>query len=453
MTDLDIIAKSLRARLLSTVITVLLLAVPAAILLVLMTTRAGARSAFERGAGNMHVVISGNTSPVASVLENVFYAGVPQTVIPFEKWTELRQDRRAAFVIPVLQGDSVGGFPTVATTADMFSAPAPAAAVSPVAGDAASPATDSRRRNEPPPPFMPDGQRPFELASGRFFAPGEAGTFDVVLGAVAARGLRKGVGDQLVMAHGAAGETPSHTHDDHPFTVVGVLRPTGTPHDRAVFITLESTWIVHADENRRVAARRGGPAFVEPEAGNLTPAEKPVSSLYVRGRTPVAADGVRRSAEAMGLGGALVGPAVTRLFRIVGGLDPILVGLVVLVALSGAASITLAMYNSMDQRRRQTAVLRVLGASRPRVFAMVLTESAAIGIAGGVLGALLAQGAMAVVARVLLDAAAVAVPFWLDPLDVLLVFCGSVMLACGAGLLPALLAYRTPVVLGLRQAA
>lgn len=450
MTDLSIILKSLRARSFSTVITVLLLAVPAAILLVLLATRAGARSAFERGAGNMHLVVSGNTSPVAAVLENIFYAGMPQSVVAFEKWSAFQRDPRVAFAIPVLQGDNVGGFPTVATTRQMFVAPEAAAPADP-------PPADSRRRREPAPPFLPDGVSPFTLAQGEFFRTGAAapdGTFDVVLGAAAARGLGKTVGDRLVLSHNApTGDGPAHTHDEHPFTVVGVLRPTGTPHDRAVFITLESTWIVHADEVRAVTARRAGTEHVEPTPANLTPAEKPVTALYVRGRTPVAVSDIAATATEMSLGAAKVGSAVSRLFKIAAGLDPILLGLVIVVAVSGAASITMAMVNSMDQRRRQTAVFRVLGASRPRVFAMVLTESAFIGVAGGLLGAALAQGAMALISRVLLEAAAIAVPVWLDPVDVILVFCASVLLACGAGLMPAALAYRTPVVRSLRPFA
>ena len=54
--------------------------------------------------------------------------------------------------------------------------------------------------------------------------------------------------------------------------------------------------------------------------------------------------------------------------------------------LSSGIGVMLSLYNSMEQRRSQIAVLRVLGASRQRVFAMVLTESAVLGLLGVVVG-------------------------------------------------------------------
>ena len=71
---------------------------------------------------------------------------------------------------------------------------------------------------------------------------------------------------------------------------------------------------------------------------------------------------------------------MVRLFAIVGSIDEILLAMAVAVLVSAGIGILLSLYNSMEMRRRQVAVLRVLGTSAARIFGMVLAEAALIGI-------------------------------------------------------------------------
>jgi putative ABC transport system permease protein len=109
-----------------------------------------------------------------------------------------------------------------------------------------------------------------------------------------------------------------------------------------------------------------------------------------------------------------------------------------------------ALYNSMEQRRRQIAVLRVLGCSRPRIFGLVLTESAILGILGAAGGLLLSLVAGAIVAAIMRERLGLIITPAYTPDWVIAVLVGAVVLSALAGTVPAVMAYRTSVVKNLK---
>jgi putative ABC transport system permease protein len=139
-----------------------------------------------------------------------------------------------------------------------------------------------------------------------------------------------------------------------------------------------------------------------------------------------------------------------RLFVIVSNVDVIFRAMAVIVLLSSAIAIMLALYNSMNERRRQIAVLRVLGSSRGRIFGLVITESALLGVLGAGAGLVLALvGGIAAAAVLRSRIGLVIRPAW-SPDWVLPVLVGAVLLAALAGLVPAVMAYRTSVAKNLK---
>jgi putative ABC transport system permease protein len=481
MTDLTIVTRSLKARLFSTATTVLLVGVAVGLMLVLLSMRDSGRRAFERGTGNMHILVSADSSPLVSVLNSVFYANAPARALPWDKYLQIAADPRLDFAVPVQQGDSFRGFPTMGTVPEFFTR------------------------------FQPERGEPFALAEGKFLEQ----TFDVVLGAEAAGATGLKVGDQLYITHGitrrghapvagdrpgagpprdaghahaheaghtqdqgaksAAGDKPASAgapavesaedsgddiHDEFPFTVRGVLQPTGSAHDRAVFITLDASWVVHADERRHQAAEASGKAVEEPTPGNLRPEEKLITGIYigVKGRAgsdlpplvPVVFNELRRDVS---LTVALPGQQILTLFQIVGNIDRILLGIAGVVMVSSSLAIMLALYNSMNERRRQIAVLRVLGASRGRIFGLILTESAVIGLVGAAAGVAIAVLALQVVSAIMKARLGLVIEPAMPLLPVMVVASGAVLLACAAGMIPAFMGYRTSVARSLRPVA
>lgn len=235
MSDLTIILRSLRSRLFATVTTIAMVAVAVALMITLLTMKDSGQRAFLRGGGSMHLLVSADSSPLTAVLNGVFYANPPRASLAWAKYEQIASSFPWEWAIPTQLGDSYRGFPALATTRGYLDE------------------------------FRPDPHRAWEFAEGRAFER----PFEVVLGAEAARGTRARVGSTLILTHGAPGaggaaaaaagsgatadDHHDHEHDDFPYTVVGILEPTGTPHDRLLITDLTSSWIIHAHDRRHMA--------------------------------------------------------------------------------------------------------------------------------------------------------------------------------------------------------
>ncbi len=445
MTDWTIIRRSMTSRMFSTVTTVITVAVAVALMLVLLSMRDAGEKAFSRGGGNMHYLLSADSDPMASVLNAVFYARTPQRKIPwasFQKLVSEYQERKGIpleYAIPIQQGDSFHGYPVLATTEEFFSK------------------------------FMPTPTVGWSFREGRAFN----GDFEVVLGSTAGRAAGLRLGDAVTLTHGSpgsrtAGDAP-HEHAEYKFKVVGVLAPTGTAQDRAVFISLQSAWILHAHDRHEAAEAKeradkkaAGVAVPEEDheheklttAEDLIEPDRQITGALLRaagGNTsPIYARLGYMLRQEAGLTVASPSTEIRNLFSIVGNISQILVAMAGVVGISSGIAIMLALYNSMEQRRRQIAVLRVLGCSRPRVFGLVLVESAMLGVFGAAAGIGAAAVGGWLVALVMKTRLGLVVDPGLSPLWVLSVAGATVALGALAGVVPAVMAYRTTVAKNLR---
>lgn len=425
MNDWTIILRSLRARLFSTVTTAALVAIAVALMLVLLMMRDAAQQAFRRGGGDMHLLVSNDQSSMVSFLNGVLYANPPRAPISWARYQQLRNDLPLGdngYAIPTQMGDSFQGQPVMATDAEFFSK------------------------------LKPNPGEPWVFAQGRAFD----ADFQVVLGAQAARATGVKLGQKIVLSHGA-GEATGHAHDEFKYEVVGILAPTGGPHDRALFTSVQSTWIIHAQDRRE---REAEGKHVQTSAVDLTDEDRKITGVYVRLATrgdsdtpavlPKVFDSLRKDSSIV-----VASPSdeARKLLVIVGNIDIVFRAMAGVVLVSSAISIMIALYNSMEQRRRQIAVLRVLGCSRPRIFGLVLTESAVLGVMGAVAGfAISLLGVQAVVLMMKAKFGLVVHPS-LTP-DVAIVVAGAAVgLAALAGLVPAVMAYGTPVAKNLKPLA
>ena len=428
LTDGQVVLRSMRARPLSTWVTVAMVATGVGLLLVLLGMRSSARTAFDRGSGNVHLLVSSDPSPLVAVLNGIFYANAPANPISWAKYQQIRGGFPYQWAIPTQQGDSYRGFPTMATTPEFLSK------FEPVAGE------------------------PWRFAAGRAFEK----PFEIVLGAAAAKGSGLRLGQQVFLTHGSGasregGDDPhaGHVHTEYPFTVVGILEQTGSAHDRALVIDLESSWILHAFDRRERAG-----IHEKTTAADLTDEDRMVTGILLRLPTRAGSDAsaaMQQQFDTLRRDTSIVvaQPAqqIQRLFEIVGNVDGLFLGMAAVVLVSSAVGVMLALYNSMAARSRQIAVLRVLGASQGRVFGLVLTESLLISMAGAAAGVALAVvGGMAASAWLKASIGLVIDPT-LDLRGTVIVVGGTVALGALAGILPAWRAYQVPVADSLRPSA
>jgi putative ABC transport system permease protein len=431
MSDFTIITRSLTTRMFSTVTTVLTVAVAVALMLMLLSMRHAGEQAFERGAGNIHILVSADDSALVSVLNNVFYAGVPRRALTWQKYEEIARSFPWAYAIPTQLGDSYRGFPVMATVREFF------------------PPHDGEGRNWLA--FEPIQDQPWQLVEGRFFER----SWEVVLGADVAQATGLRLGERIHLTHGIdrsrqarflRGDDDSaspHVHYEYDYEVVGILERTGSPHDRTLFTNLESTWIIHAPDPFAVT--------------DVTELNREITGIFLRvptreGRQVGAAlqQQFNRLRADPSITIASPSDEVRKLFNIVSNIDQIFLAMAFLVMISSGIAIMLALYNSMEQRRRQIAVLRVLGCGRWRIFGFVVTESATLGLLGALVGIMLSWVGLRVVAEIMQVRLGLVISPNLEPVSTFLLVMGTILLAATAGIIPASLGYRTSVVRNLR---
>ncbi|HEX4148283.1 MAG TPA: ABC transporter permease, partial [Pirellulales bacterium] len=337
--------------------------------------------------------------------------------------------------------------------------------------------------------------QPYRFAKGRNFEPDHY--FEAVVGAVAARETGLEVGSTFQPTHGVTGDT-GHTHD--PFTVAGILAPTGTPNDRALFVNIEGFYLLanHAkpvphDEHEREhehadspaakheheheehaadehakqehaehepehahAEHEHGPGEHEHEHGHdhdghehapLPENQREVTAILVRMSNQFVSQDLYNQINEGSVAQAVY-PAleIHKLFEgIVGNLERILLALAGLVIVVAGLGILVSIYNSMSERRRDIAVMRALGAGRRTVLSIVLLESILLALAGGIAGFVLGHALIGALSPQIVAQTGVAIGlFAFDRYELALVP-ALIVLAAAAGFLPGLAAYRTDV--------
>jgi putative ABC transport system permease protein len=370
----------------------LLIALAAAVTTFTWLVLAQVNGVLQRDARGIDLVVGAKGSPLQLLLGGVYHLDVVPGTIKLAELKALEGNRLVRDVIPLSVGDNFRGYRIVGTTAQypqVYGA---------------------------------------TLAQGAMFnAPMQA----VAGASVAARqGLT--VGTTFFGTHGLADGGP--VHEDHRYTLVGILAPTGTVLDRLVLTALESVWLLH----------EGAP--VDPAEQQALEDEREVSIGLVRYKSPIAAATVPRSINA-GVAMQAAAPAVesARLMQLV---EPVLLlvqGLGLTIAVLAGLSVFLTLSQALERRRHELAILRMLGASRLRVFALLLIESAGLAWVGACAGLILAHGLVALAAILAPSVGAALIdPAWFDTMELWIPVL-AVGLAVLAALWPAWRAARVDV--------
>jgi putative ABC transport system permease protein len=232
--------------------------------------------------------------------------------------------------------------------------------------------------------------RQIEFAEGR--APNDV--FEVALGSEVAGRLGYGLGQRLVVTHGMSNTAGIMDHDDRPFTVVGILQPTRTPIDRAVYVTLEGIEAMHMDW------KDGAP----PLKGQETPLERitkenieigQITAFFLRAKSRVQTLSLQREITAFleePLMAVIPGVALSELWAGIGYGEQVLQVVALFVVIVGLLGMLMALYTSLNERRREIAILRAVGVGPGKVIGMLILESGLLTFVGTALGVGLIYG-------------------------------------------------------------
>lgn len=439
MNLLSISLRNLSTRRVSTVLTMISVAVGAALLAALWLLVAETEKRYRASTSGYDAVVGAKEgAPLALVLNTVFNLGMPIGPMSFSVYEELRQRRELRYAIPQARGDTFGGFPVVGTTDEMFSKFrrglsfargfafefSHADAVQFAADLAAGKVEIAHEHHEHKPGEEHDHSHPSHPLL----------RYEAVIGAAVARQLGLKIGDKITPVHGGADEAGAHVHEESACTVIGELAPTGTPVDRAIYVPLSVFLAMdgHGDAVREVDGKKqvSLTAVVVDPIGHL-------GAAWLRREFQT-----RRDAQV-----AWSVFEVGELLRVVAGATQVLRVVSYLVLVVAAVAVMVALYNTMNERRREIAIMRALGARRSQILCIILQESVVIAGLGAVLGVALCHAAFAVPAlqRFVQDNAGVGVDWAAFTPDELWLIVGAVVLGGLAGVIPALKGARTQV--------
>ncbi|MFN7270862.1 MAG: ABC transporter permease, partial [Gammaproteobacteria bacterium] len=235
------------------------------------------------------------------------------------------------------------------------------------------------------------GGRELTFEAGKPFAD----LYDAVLGAEVARALGYKLGDPVVIAHGL-GNVSFAQHEDKPFRIVGILARTGTPVDRTVHVSLEAITAIHVDWQSGMRALPGGRVDAEAaRAMDLTPDS--ITAFMVGMQNRVMTFGLQRAVNEYrqeALLAIMPGVALTQLWNLVGIADTALMIVAAFVVLAGLLGMLTAILTSLNERRREMAILRSVGARPRHVFTLLVTEAGLLAVGGVAAGVALCYGLM-----------------------------------------------------------
>jgi putative ABC transport system permease protein len=358
---LSMACKSAWNRRLTLGLIAVVIALSVALLIGVERVRHDAREAFSQSVSGTDLIVGARTSPVQLMLYAIFRIGEPNNNMRWTSFESISAHPSVAWAVPLSLGDSHRGYPVLGTSSRYFLH------------------------------YRYGADQLLTLTSGQPFVDGVDGVFDAVLGAEVAAKLGYQLGDRIVLSHGVAGnELGVPEHADKPFKVVGILARTGTPVDRTVHVNLAAMEAIHLDWQG--GARLPGLTIPAEYVRKFDLQPKQITAVLVGLKNRTSVFKVQRwvhQFQTDPLLAVLPGIALDQLWQVVGVLENVLLlisGMVTVVGLVGLVAVMLA---GLNERRRELAILRSVGARPTHIFLLLSAESLLITVVGMLSGMLL----------------------------------------------------------------
>jgi putative ABC transport system permease protein len=388
---LQIVLRSLRQHTLSTVITAFSIALASGLLMSVWVVKDQARENFTGVDSGFDGVFGARGSKLQLVLNSIFHLEASPGNLSWEQYELIANDRRVASAVPIAVGDNYRGYRLVGVTTNLFG-------------------IEYR-----------EGKK-YAVRDGYLFNPERK---QAVVGSFAAERLKWKVGDTFRPYHGLIFDENKQHPDE--YVVSGIMEPSNTPADRVIWIPI---------------------AGLQNMEGHKAETATDVSAVLVKLRG--SSSGMMMNQEFNLQGNVMtfawpIADTMSKLFNKIAPVEMVLRAVALLVALVAAGSILASIYNSMNERRREIAILRALGARRSTIFAVVVLEASGIAALGAVAGFVVYFVIMSVAAWLIRQETGILLsPLELEPV---MLWAPLAMLVLGAlaGVVPAAKAYRTDV--------
>jgi len=395
--------RSLKSNALSTFITSFSIALACGLMMAVYAFKEQARDAFMLKDLGYDAVVGAKGSQLQLVLNSIYHLEQSPGNIPWELYKELKTNPMVRSAIPMAVGDNFHGYRIVGTTGEIFT----------------------------------HNKNGMAVKDGRVF---DETKNEAVVGSIVAEKTGLKVGDIIKPYHGLS-FNPNDQHDDE-YVIVGILDNTNTPNDRVIWIPIDSFFTIGGH-----VLRGSGEEFEANGQRDIPDKHKEVSSVLVGFKSPILAHRIAAKINS-GDQASIAYPVATvmlDLFNKVGWVHKVLEMVTWLIMVVAAATVLVSIYNSMNERRREFAILRSLGAPRSKLISIILSQAFVLSLLG-VIGGLIIYGIILTIAGlqiraqtgVLLEVFKFSHILWIGPLVMILI---SLIVA----MIPALKAYKTDV--------
>jgi putative ABC transport system permease protein len=344
--------QSLRNRALTASLTVIAIAFSVTLLLGVEKVRTGARQSFADTISGTDLIVGARSGSIQLLLYSVFRIGNATNNITWKSYEDIAERPEVDWIVPMSLGDSHHGFSVLGTTENYF----------------------ERYRYR-------HGQE-IAFAAGQPFHD----LFDAVIGADVAEALGYKVGDPIVVAHGL-GSVSFVEHADKPFRVAGILAKTGTPVDRTVHVSLEAIEAIHVDWQSGIP--QPGQAVSAEEVRKMDLASKAVTAALVGLKSKLATFQLQRAInnyKAEPLSAIIPGAALQELWGLVGTAETALAVVSAMVVATALLGMVTMILTTLNERRREMAILRSVGARPLTILGLLATEAGLLTLAGVLAG-------------------------------------------------------------------
>lgn len=407
----SIVRRSLRRHALSTTVTTLSAALASGLVMAVFAISQQSGRAFSGGKVGFDAVLGARGSQLQLVLNTVFHLETSPGNIPWSLYREVAEDPRVSLAIPYAVGDNYKGYRIVGTTPELFTK------------------------------FEYQEGRRYEIESGGVMF--DPGLREAVVGARAAMDLGLKVGDEFSPYHGLTFDPNSMQHAE-VYKIIGIMRPTSTPADRVIWIPIEGIFRMGGHILRGVEGEN-----YEAQAGEAIPDKyKEVSAVMLKLRGRLSGFQLQNQINREGKVATIawpIGQVMADFMNKMGWINRVLELVAYLVVVVAGGSLLAALYNTMNERRKEFAVLRALGARRHTVFSVIVLEATVIAAAGALLGFVVYFGVLFVTAGIVRERTGVVLELFHYHPSFLYTPLAMTVVGAVAGLLPAFKAYSTDV--------
>ncbi len=396
MSPLKISWKSLTSKPLSSALNIMLIAFGTGILTILLLASRQIGEKLDKNSKDIDLVVGAKGSPLQLILSSIYYIDFPTGNIPLKAAMDLAHSPFVKRAVHLALGDNYNGVRIVGTDTNFVSL------------------------------------YKLKTSAGKFWQK----DFQTTIGSAVAKTQNLKIGDTFYGAHGLTGS--ADLHKSHQYTVSGILEPQGNVADNLILTNIASVWKMH-DEHEADETHH------HDEAVETTEETKELTSLLIQYRSPMSVAMFPRLVnETTNMQAASPAQESTRLFSLIGvGVDT-LQWFAVLIMLIAAISVFVNLYNSLKERNYDLAIMRTLGASRTKLFLIIIAEGIMLTLAGTLLGILLGHLVLEFIGSNQESSQAQLSGFVLL-FDEIYLFAGGIAIGIFAGIIPAMQAYRSNI--------